>query len=92
MNKSRHTPEALTDLQDSIWREKVARARAMTPDERLLECFRLSDLSMANLLTDALQRMGTDDLELGWKEVRRVVELERLERDKGFFTSTPPTA
>lgn len=43
-------PTALKDLQDSIYWEKVLRARAMTPDQRLVECFELTNRKFEMML------------------------------------------
>ncbi|MEP2775536.1 MAG: hypothetical protein ABJQ29_03805 [Luteolibacter sp.] len=85
-------PTALADLQDSISREKVLRARAMTPEERLSSVFELSKCQFGMMLAGAMARLGSDDENLGWQEVRR--GLDRLDRvrEHGRFSKTKPAA
>jgi hypothetical protein len=80
-------PTALKDLQDSIYREKVLRARAMTPEERLDSVFEMADFQIRMMHAGAMDKIGTADPELGWQEVRRW--LDRLDRARDFrFYST----
>jgi len=85
-------PTALTDLQDSIYREKVLRARAMTPEERLSSVFEISNCQFGMMLAGAMARIGTDDETLGWQEVRN--GLDRLDRvrEHGLYSKTKPAA
>lgn len=75
-------PTALKDLQDSIYREKVLRARAMTPEERLASVFEMSDFQMGMMHAGAMHKIGTSDPALGWQEVRRW--MDRLDRARDF--------
>lgn len=80
-------PTALKDLQDSIYREKVLRARAMTPEERLESVFEMSDFQMGMMHAGAMHKIGTSDPVLGWQEVKRWIN--RLDRARDFkFYST----
>ena len=83
-------PTALKDLQDSIYREKVLRARAMTPEQRIENVFELSEFQFGMMHAGAMHRIGSMDAIEGWKEVRR--SLERLARahDHGFYSYTKP--
>lgn len=63
-------PTALKDLQDSIYREKVLRARAMTTEELISAAIEQSEFQFGMMLAGALSRLGTDDENLGWQEVR----------------------
>jgi hypothetical protein len=83
-------PTALKDLQDSIYREKVLRARAMTPEERFESVFELSEFQFGMMQAGAMHRIGSTDVGEGWREVRR--GLERLARahDHGFYSPTKP--
>lgn len=85
-------PAALQELQDSIYREKVLRARAMTLDERLEAVFELSDFQLGMMHAGAMDRIGGDDAEAGWREVRRWLERLDRARDHGFYTSHPRPA
>ena len=65
-------------MQDAIYREKVLRARAMTPSEKIMEVFEQSELQMQMMLAGALRKLGTTDEDKGWEEVDRW--MERLDR------------
>jgi len=77
----------LKKLQDAIYMEKVLRARAMTPEQRLAEAFELSDEIMDQMLAGAMWQLETDDVEEGWLEVRR--RLDRLDavHERGRYTT-----
>ena len=77
-------------LQTEIYREKVMRARQMTPRERLAEAIELTDCAFERMLDGAMWQLGTDDPEKGWAEVRRRMERLCKARDHGFYTTEPP--
>lgn len=79
-------PTALKDLQDSIYREKVLRARAMTPEERLESVFEMADFQLRMMHAGAMNKIGTTDPELGWQEVRRWMDRLDRARDFRFYT------
>ena len=83
-------PTALKDLQDSIYREKVLRARAMTPEERLDAGFELTNLAFDRMLEGAMWKIGTSDPSEGREELK--AQLARLRRadEHGRYTGTPP--
>jgi hypothetical protein len=83
-------PTALKDLQDSICREKVLRARAMTPEERFESVFELSDFQIGMMHAGAMDRLGTLDATEGWWEVRRWIDRLDRARDFRFYTTNPP--
>lgn len=85
-------PTALKDLQDSIYREKILRARAMTREERISSVFELSNFQFGMMLAGAMARLGTDDQELGWQEVSK--GLDRLDRvrEHGLYSKSKPAA
>ena len=83
-------PAALKSLQDDIYREKILRARAMTPEQRMEEMFRLSEEASRTMLADAMQRLRTQDKAAGWREVRREVERLREIEGRGFFVTEKP--
>ena len=85
-------PTALKDLQDSIYREKIMRARGMTREERISSVLELSNFQFGMMLAGAMARLGTDDPDLGWREVRK--GLNRLDRvrDQGLYSETKPPA
>jgi hypothetical protein len=82
-------PTALKDLQDSIYRGKVLRARAMTPEERLESVFELADFQMQMMHAGAMNKIGTRDSELGWMEVRRWMDRLRRVQDAGRYITQP---
>ena len=80
-------PTALKDLQDSIYREKVLRARAMTPEERLESVFELADFQIQIMHAGAMHKIGTSDPEWGWQEVRRWMDRLDHARDFRFYST-----
>ena len=85
-------PAALKALQDDIYREKVLRARKMTPEERLAEAFELSNHQFGMMLAGAMHRLGTDDEAAGWEEVRRWMKrLDRV-REHGWYVPEKPSS
>lgn len=76
-------PECLKALQDAIYRDKVLRARAMTPTERLDEALELSNDIYIWMLDGAKAQCGLSSDEEGWAEVqRRLQTLRRLHEHK----------
>ncbi|MCW1886286.1 hypothetical protein OKA04_16230 [Luteolibacter flavescens] len=86
------TPDALKELQDAIYREKVLRARELTPGERCSDVFELSTFQFHLMHAGAMKRLGTDDHEAGWKEVRRSLDRLAKVHEAGLYTTTPPLA
>jgi len=76
----------LEQLQDAIYMEKVLRARAMTPEQRLEECFELSEEVMMQMLTGAMWQLQTDDVETGWREVRRRLDMLEAVHERGRYS------
>ena len=70
-------PGALEELQDAIYRERVLRARRMTPGERADAVFNLSELQLNMLLAGEMSRHQLSDIRLGWEKVRQA--LRRLD-------------
>ncbi|GAA5483608.1 hypothetical protein [Haloferula sargassicola] len=89
MNPHDH-PTALKDLQDSIYREKVLRARKMTPEERIDSVWELSDMQLELMLAGALARIDSSDHEKGWAEVRRGLDRVERARDHRFYSHSIP--
>ncbi len=85
-------PNALQALQDDLYREKILRARKMTPEQRLADVFELSEHQFGMMLAGALQRLGTKDEEAGWREVARWMQRLDRTREHGLYASEkPPT-
>ena len=75
--------DAIKALQDAIYRDKVLRARAMTPAERLEEALELSNDIYAWMLDGAKAQCGLRSDEEGWVEVqRRLQTLRKLHESK----------
>ena len=85
-------PAALKALQDDLYREKVLRARAMTPEERLAEALELTNGVFARMHAGAMWQLGTSDPAQGWQEVRRRLDRLCRARDQGRFVHQKPPA
>jgi len=80
-----NNPAALKSLQDAIYRDKVLRARSMTPSERLAEALELSNDIFHWMHGGAMAQGGFQHGEEGWEEVsRRLARLRRL-HERGLY-------
>lgn len=84
--------QRVEDLQREIWLAKIARAKAMTPDERFAEMVSLTTQAFDRIHAAAMADLGTADADTGWAEVRRRLERLRAAHDNGHFVTTPPAA
>ena len=83
-------PTALKELQDSIYREKVLRARAMTPEQRLSVAFELTNKVSERMLAGAMWRLGTQDRQAAWVEVpRQMARLFKAHEHGQYVTQKP---
>ncbi len=57
-------------MQDDIYRERILRARRMTPEQRLADAFELTNGVFARMHEGAMWQLGTADAEAGWREIR----------------------
>ena len=80
----------LEALQDVIYRDKVLRARAMTPEERLTEAFELTDEVFQRMLCGAMSQLGIEDEQEGWREVRRRLDRLTAFRERGLYVDRRP--
>ncbi len=80
-------PTALKDLQDSIYREKVLRARAMTSEERFIAGVELTNLVSLLNLAGAMNMIGTTDEQLGWAAAKRLRARLNHTRDHGMYVT-----
>lgn len=71
----------LEALQAAIYRDKVLRARAMTPEERLDSVFELSNSVLKRMLAGAMWQLGSEDREAGERELARRIDRLRSVRD-----------
>ena len=77
----------LKAMQDSIYLEKILRARRQTPEERLADVFELSNHQFGMMLAGAMHKIKTSDQEKGWEEVRRWMRrLDRV-REHGLYSA-----
>lgn len=77
----------LKAMQDSIYREKILRARRQTPEERLADVFELSNHQFGMMLGGAMHRIGTTNENEGWEEVSRWMRrLDRV-REQGLYVT-----
>lgn len=82
----------MKEVQDSIYREKILRARAMTPGERCSDTFELSSFQFALMHAGAMKRLGCDDESAGWLEVRRGLDRLAKVHENGFYTTHRPVS
>jgi hypothetical protein len=80
----------LKAMQDSIYREKILRARRQTPDELFADVFELSDHQFGMMLAGAMHRRQTVDEEIGWEEVKRWMKRLDLSREYQLYTTDKP--
>ncbi len=83
-------PTAVKELQDSIYRDKVLQARAMTREERIDSIFELSYFQLGMMHSGPMHRLGTTDHSEGWKEVRHGLDRLAHARDFRFYTTEKP--
>ncbi len=80
----------LKAMQDSIYREKILRARRQTPEQRLADVFELTNSVFARMHDGAMWQAGTTDAEEGWQIVRKRLARLRKMHDAGRFVDEPP--
>lgn len=77
----------LKAMQDSIYREKILRARRQTPEERLADVFELTNGAFARMHDGAMWQAGITDVEAGWQIVRKRLERLRKVHEAGRFVT-----
>jgi hypothetical protein len=82
-------PHRQDDLQRTIWLAKVARAKAMTPDQRFAEMVSVTTQAFDRMHAAAMADLGTTDSAAGWLGVRRRLQRMRAARDAGRFVTMP---
>jgi hypothetical protein len=80
----------LKAMQDSIYREKILRARRQTPEQRLADVFELTNSVFARMHSGAMWQAGTTNSEEGWQIVRKRLASLRKMHDAGRFVDEPP--
>jgi hypothetical protein len=87
MSESDDAAASLKAMQDDIYREKILRARKLTPEQRLADVFDLTNSVFARMHEGAMWQAGSTDAEEGWKIVRqRLTRLQKVQ-DKGRFSN-----
>jgi hypothetical protein len=84
MNADSH-PDAMKALQEAIYRDKVFRARAMTPAERLDEALELNNDIYAWMLDGAKAQCGLHTDGEGWTEVQRRLQTLRRLHERNLY-------
>lgn len=85
MANPHHIPGALEELQDSIYRERVLRAREMSPGERADAVFNLSELQLNMLLAGEMNRHQLSDEAAGWQKVSEALARRDAASEKSFY-------
>jgi hypothetical protein len=80
-------PTALKDLQDSIYRDKVLRARAMTPEEWFNSGFEIITEAFHRMLEGAMWQLGISDVNEGWNEVGRRLQRLKVAQEHGRYST-----
>ena len=81
----------LKAIQDSIYREKILRARRQTPEQRLADVFELTNAAFARMHEGAMWQAKTTDEQEGWNIVRQRLDRLRKTPDAGRFVNQRPT-
>ncbi len=85
-------PTALRVLQDGLFRQKVLRARRMTPTERLDEALELTQSIFDWMHSGAMQQCGFTDPADGWREVERRLARLRRYQEHNLYRPVPAAA
>lgn len=80
-------PCALEALQDSLYLERVRRARGMSGPERFAEGLELTNSAFERMLMGAMWQLGLQSREEGWAEVRQRLERLRRVEEAGRYTT-----
>ena len=90
MANPHENPEALVELQDAIYRDKVLRARGMTPEQRFDAVFELTNSVFERMHEGAMWQLDTTDPQAGWAEVRRRMDRLTKVQEFGLYTAEKP--
>jgi hypothetical protein len=80
----------LKAMQDSVYREKILRARRQTPEDRLADVFELTNSVFARMHEGAMWQAGITDKLQGWDIVRKRLTRLRQVHEAGRFVNHPP--
>jgi len=87
MENPHDNPAALKALQDAIYREKILRARGMSPEERFNEALELTNSVSERMIEGVIWQTGITDREQAIMEVRKRMDRMARARDKEFYVS-----
>ena len=85
------TQQDIDTLAAAIYRDKVLRARAMKPEDRLVEGVRLFDEAMIFTKAGISAELGTSDETTILREVVRRLEITRKIAERGLYKPLPPS-
>jgi hypothetical protein len=77
--------ESIDQLADAIYRDKVLRARATDPSEKLVDGMRLFEVALEFTKAGAADMIGSTDEALVMQEVRRRIEIVRRSEERGIY-------
>jgi hypothetical protein len=83
-------PTALKDLQDAIYRDRVIRSRALTPEQRIADIFEMAEVSIHMVHAGAMSHLGTADEDAGWQLVKVWNSRLRRAHDYRFYVNDHP--
>lgn len=79
------TQQEIDQLAAAIYRDKVLRARAMSPEERFMAGFQLFEESLTFTKAGIAAQLGTADESAILAEIRRRFDIVRKREDIGYF-------
>lgn len=85
------TQQDIDTLAAAIYRDKVLRARAMKPEDRLVEGVRLFDEAMTFTKAGISAQLGTSGETTILREVVRRLEITRKITERGLYKPLPPS-
>ncbi|MEM9081126.1 MAG: hypothetical protein AAGC74_10590 [Verrucomicrobiota bacterium] len=90
MENLHNIPGALEELQDSIYRERVLRARQMTLSEKADAIFELSELQLNMLHAGEMHRHQLKSQAEGWEKVSAALERLDKAREHTLYVDNKP--
>ncbi len=86
------TQEDINQLADAIYRDRVLRARAEDPCEKLMDGFRLFEYALNITKMGVQAELGTKDEDAVMAGVQRRFDLVRKMRESGLYQHWKPAA
>jgi hypothetical protein len=84
--------EDINELADAIYRDRVLRARAEDPCEKLMDGFRLFEYGINITKMGVQAELGTTDEEAVMAGVQRRFDIVRRSRERGLYQPWEPAA